>query len=212
MSNVADDYFCLLLDEHTGRSRLAPRVAGVGLGTALLTELVIAGHAVVTPAGQIEALDVQRPADPLAREIHELLLARPQHRDPGIWISYLARDAFDRVGTRLAQLGLVVPVRKRRLTVTRTVYQPANLTGVAWPGIRLAQQLSGGAEVTLADLTCTGLAVATGLVNQVLWDPDLHAAARADLPRALAMLPPPITQLLSRTETAVADAVLANRT
>jgi hypothetical protein len=212
VSNLADDYFCLVLDEHSGWPRLAPRVAAVGLASGLLGELVVAGHAVMTESGEIEALDVQRPADPLAREVHELLLARPQHRDPGIWISYLARDAFDRVGIRLAQHGLVAPVRKRRLTGARTVYQPANLSSIAWPGIRIAQQLSGGAEITLNDLTCAGLAVATGLINQILWDPELHAPARAALPAALALLPPPVTVLLSRTETAVADAVLTNRT
>jgi hypothetical protein len=212
VSNLADDYFCLVLDEHTGWPRLAPRVAAVGLASGLLGELVVAGHAVMTESGEIQALDVQRPADPLAREVHELLLARPQHRDPGIWISYLARDAFDRVGIRLAQLDLVTAVRKRRLTGARTVYQPTNLSTIAWPGIRIAQQLSGGAEITLNDLACTGLAVATGLIGQLLWDPELHAPARAALPAALALLPPPVTLLLSRTETAVADAVLTNRT
>lgn len=212
MSNLADDFFCLVLDEHTGWPQLTPRVAGIGLGSALLAELVIAGYVVMTEANEIQALDVQRPPDPLARQVHELLLTRPQHRDPGTWISYLARDAFDRIGTRLTRLGLVTPVRKRRLTGTRTIYQPVDLSTVAWPSIRIAQELSGEAEVTLAGLTCAGLAVATELVNQVLWDPELHRAAKAGLPAALALLPPPVTALLACTETAVADAVLAQRT
>jgi hypothetical protein len=212
MTSLADDFFCLALDEHSGKPRLAPRVTAVGLACALLAELVIAGHAVMTDSGELHALDVQRPSDSLAREIHELLLARPQHRDPRIWIAYLARDAFDRVGVRLAEQGLVTPVRKKRLTGTRTVYQPTNLSATAWPGIRIAQQLSGGAEITLHDLTCAGLAAAIGLIGEVLWDPELHAPARAALPAALALLPPPVTSLLARTEIAVAEAVLTNRT
>jgi hypothetical protein len=212
VSNLADDFFCLVLDEHSGWPRIAPRVAGVGLGSALLAELVIAGHAVMTDINELQALDVQRPQDELTREVHELLLARPQHRDPGIWISYLARDAFDRVGMRMARLGFVTPVRKRRLTGSRTVYQPVDLSTIAWPSIRVAQVLSGGAEVTLADLTCAGLAVATEIINQVLWDPELHLAARTGLSAALSLLPPPVTALLARTETAVADAVLTSRT
>lgn len=211
MTNLADDYFCLLLDEHAGTAKLAPRVAGVGLASALLAELVIPGYAVVDET-TIVALDVQRPEDPLTRQVHELLLARPQHRDPGIWISFLARESFTEVGERLARQGVVTPTRKRRLTGTRTVYQPVDLSGVAWPGIRIAQQLSGDTELTLSDLTCAGLAVATGLINQVLWDPELHAPARANLPAALALLPQPVATLLARTETAVADAVLTNRT
>lgn len=211
MTNLADDYFCLVLDEHAGKPKLAPRVTGVGLASALLAELVIAGYAVVQDS-DIQALDVQRPEDPLARHVHELLLSRPQHRDLGIWISFLARDAFTSVGGRLAAQGLVAPVQKRRLTGTRVLYQPMNHSAIAWPGIRIAQQLSGGAEITLSDLTCTGLAVATGLIGQVLWDPELHAPARENLPAALALLPPPVASLLARTETAVADAVLTNRT
>jgi hypothetical protein len=54
--------------------------------------------------------------------------------------------------------------------------------------------------------------VATGLINQVLWDPDVHAPARDGLPAALALLPSPVSTLLARTETVVADAVLTNRT
>jgi hypothetical protein len=212
MTNLADDFFCLALDEHSGKPRIAARVAAVGLASALLAELVVAGHAVMTESGELHALDVQRPSDALAREIHELLLARPQHRDPGIWIAYLARDSFDRVGVRLGGLGVVTTVQKRRLTGTRTTYQPTNLSQIAWPGIRIAQQLSGGADIPLTDLTCTGLAVATGLISHVLWDPQLHSAARAGLPAALAQLPPPVGALLARTESAVGDAVLTNRT
>lgn len=211
MTHLADDFFCLLLDEHAGTAKLTPRVAGVGLASALLAELVIPGYAVIDDTGVV-ALDVQRPDDPLTRQVHELLLTRPQHRDPGIWISFLAQESFQDVGNRLAQRGVVAPVRKRRLTGSRIVYQPVDLSTVAWPGIRIAQQLGGDAEVTLSDLTCAGLAVATGLINQVLWDPEMHATARAQLPAALALLPQPITALLARAETAVADAVLTNRT
>lgn len=212
MSNLADDFFCLALDEHTGWPRLAPRVASVGLAAALLAELIIPGHAVMTESGEIHALDVQRPSDLLTKEVHELLLGRPQHRDSGVWISYLARDGFDRVGSRLTRLGLVTAVRKRRLTGSRTVYEPVNPSAVAWPGIRLAQQLCGDAELTLPDLTCAGLSAATGLINHVLWDPEMHGPARAGLSGALALLPPPVTVLIGRTEAAVGDAVLTNRT
>jgi hypothetical protein len=212
VTNLADDFFCLMLDEHSGKPRIAPRVAGVGLGAGLLAEVVISGHCVMTEAGEIQALNVQRPDDALSREVHELLLNRPHHRDPGIWISYLARDSFARVGDRLAEQGAVSRVRRRGMTGVRVTYQPTNLTTVAWPAIRIAQELTGGAEITLTDLTCAGLAVATGLINNVLWDSGLHQTANAALPAALTLLPPPVTTLLARAETAVADAVLTNRT
>lgn len=211
MSNLADDFYCLTLDEHTGMSRLAPRVTGVGLASAILAELLIAGH-VVIEGGEIMALHVQPPQDELAGNVHTLMLNRPQHRDPGVWIGFLARDAFIEIGNRLVRRGVLTAIRKRRLTGSRIVYEPLDRSSLAWPGIRIAQSLVPADQITLNDLTCVGLAVATGLINRVLWDPELHAAARASLPAALARLPPPVAELLARTETAVGEAVLTNRT
>lgn len=209
-TNLADDFFCMALDEHSGLPRLAPRVTGVGLASAILAELVVGGYATVR-AGEIEPLRVQPPADQLARDVHELLHNRPQHRDVAIWIGFLARDAFTEIGNRMTRNGMVTPVRKRRLTGTRMVYEPVDRSVAAWPAIRLAQHLADPAQITLDDLTCAGLAVATGLIDHVLWDAQLHGEARAGLPAALKRLPPPVSELLSRTESLVADAVLTNR-
>ncbi len=210
MTNIADDFFCIVLDEHTGWPRAAPKVASVGLASGLLAELVVAGYAVIDENG-IHARNVQPPDEPLARQVHEILLGRPQHRDIGIWLSYLAQDAFDDIGERLTAQGVVAPVRKRRLTGSRTVYMPQDLNAFAWPGVRIAGDLTRADAITLADLTCVGIAAATGSVNFLLWDEDLHVSARAAVPSALARLPQPVITLLARTETAVADAVLTSR-
>jgi hypothetical protein len=210
VSSLADDFFCLTLDERSGTSRLASRVTGVGLSSAILAELVVGGY-VTVESGEMRALRVQPPSDRLAGDLHGLMLSKPHHRDPTIWIGFLARDAFVEIGNRLARKGVVTPVRRRRLAGVRTVFEPVDHSTIAWPAIRIARNLTDSDRITLEDLTCAGLAVATGLINRLLWDPVQHASARLTLPAALTRLPPPVVELLAHTETAVGEAILSGR-
>jgi hypothetical protein len=195
----------------------------MGLAGALLTELVLSGRAEVTETGQISPLNVQPPDEEVLSSIFRQMWEHPDERDLTTWIKYLARSTYDEVAARLladgvvtqAQAGGVVAGFKRMMGSGREiVYVPENGPQLAWPAVRVGNMLRGdpSAVLNLSDLVCAGLAVATGIIDHILWDPDLHAPARHNLPNLLAQIPPALAMILARTESAVGDAVLTNRT
>jgi len=220
---IAGDFWCIAFDEHRLRPRVPDQVAGMGLAGALVCELLVSGHAEVTSEGELHPLNVQPPAEAVARSVFESLWAHPDERDLAIWIKYLALTSFDDVARRLVLAdvvragrpgGLMAGLRRAVGSGREVMYEATNGSKLAWPAVRVGNMLRGTPEamLNLPDLLCAGLAVATGLLDHVLWDPDLHAQARRNLPSLLTQIPPASAMVLARTESAVGDAVLTNRT
>jgi hypothetical protein len=220
---IAGDFWCIAFDERRLRPRLPRHVTGLSLAGALLTELVIHGRAEVTGAGEIYPLNVQPPSDRVLDALFRQLWEHRDEQDLSTWIRYLALTAYDDVATRLVAEGIVGQAKAggmvagfKRLMGSegQPVYIPESGPQLAWPAVRVANMLRGdpGEAVNVKDLVCSGLAVATGLIDHILWDPDMHAPARQALPRLLAQIPPALAMILARTESAVGDAVLTNRT
>lgn len=208
---VADEFFRIAHRDRSGRARLHPRAAGLGLAAGLLAELVLFDRIEVRDGGAVVVVRYDPPPDAVAHTTLDHLVAQPQHRDVRTWLAFLEHDAVDTVGGRLTRAGQVRPVAHRRLWSSRTVYVPVDLNQAAWPEVRLARVLTASDRLDEPDAVLAGLVAATGLLRHVLWEPATHDAGLSNLTRVVARLRPSLRHLVAFTEAAVGDAVLAPR-
>ena len=207
---LADDYFCIAVDEHSGRPRASPRVAGFGLAAALLAELVLSGRLAIQ-ADQVRAISVGPASDALSGWVHGQMVAHPQHHTLQTWLEFLGPRALDAVARRLAGKQIVQVVAQRRRLRHEEVYPALDHTAFVVPGIRIANRLSAAEPLEPRDMMCLALCAATGLVKHVLWDPQQHRDALASVPAVVARLPGPLNSLRQQLEVVVGTAVWANR-
>jgi hypothetical protein len=217
MSRIADDVFLMLLDDRSGEPRAARRIAGLTVAAGMLGELLTSSCLSITTDGEIELLDAGWPPhDELEAEVYKVIHESNSH-PLRTWLDYLALDAWDRVGQRLAHDEVVQVVVRRRLMSKRIGYVPTDSSAALVPVVRIACRFTGevaGEELKLPDVISIGLIAVAGLLDQVWWDEGLHTRARAALPEVLSRLPldHPVTQLFAVTESAVAEAVLTSTT
>ena len=210
---LADQYFLIAHEDRTGRSRLHPRATGLGLAGALIGELILEGRVGVAD-GDLIILDRHPPTDALAHDILDLLIAQSRHRDVRTWLAFLSQDAAARVGERLMRLGAVVPVVRRRMLSTQTLYMPTRAeqpNAAAWAPARLANLLVRGIEMSVSDRLLVGLIAATGLTRHVLYDFEMHRQAFQTLPNAVESLPSDLRELVEITEASVGSVLTVGR-
>ena len=210
---LADQYFLIAHEDRTGRSRLHPRATGLGLGAALIGELILEGRVGIAD-GDLIILDRHPPADALAHDILDLLVAQSRHRDVRTWLAFLSQDSAARVGERLMRLGAVEPVTRRRMLSTQTLYMPNSAeqrNAAAWAPARLANLLVRGIEMSVSDRLLVGLIAATGLTRHVLYDFEMHRQAFQTLPNAVESLPSDLRELVEITEASVGSVLTVGR-
>jgi hypothetical protein len=209
---LADEYFFIAHDHHSGRSFLAPPVVALGLSAALLAELMFSEHVSFTPDGLITLYATEPPRDALSREIVSLLERRPHERDVSTWLQFLAAEATTDVGERLVAQGSAQRSSVGRLGRRQTVFLPVNVNSAAWPSIRLARQLTEAEPMEWTDAALAALVAKTGLMDQVLWDPEGERRARGTESLATMMTAlsefPELHVLVKRTEVAVAEVMM----
>ncbi len=207
---LADELFLLAHDEVSGKARLHPRVTGIGLGGALLAELVLAGRIDLQPtpeasSGAVVLMDPRPVDDELGSAVLEQIVAVGRPRPGTGWLKHLGQTATRNVGARVAAAGLVTPVRSR-LSRREVRWAPVDMSTAAWPATRLRMLLSRQDDLTMPDTTLAGFAIVCGLGQRILW--DTQASARLYLDYLVARLPDPLRLLLAQTERSVGDAVM----
>jgi hypothetical protein len=210
---LADQYFLIAHEDRTGRSRLHPRATGLGLAAALIGELILEGRVGIAD-GDLVILDRHPPADALAHDILDLLVAQSRHRDVRTWLAFLSQDSAARVGERLMRLGAVEPVVRRRMLSTQTLYMPNSAeqrNAAAWAPARLANLLVRGIEMSVSDRILVGIIAATGLTRHVLYDFEMHRQAFQTLPNAVESLPSDLRELVEYTEASVGSVLTVGR-
>jgi Golgi phosphoprotein 3 (GPP34) len=208
---LADELFCVAHDDRTGRSRLHPRVLGLGLAAGLLGELVLFGRVDIADGGGIKVLDREPPADALAHSTLSMVMAQPQHRDVRTWLAFLAETSVESVAQRLVLAGLWQREERRRLGRARVSYLPTDTNAVFWRSMRLGRLLSSVEEIGQPDAMLAGLVAVTGLVDAVLWPQEDREPGLSRITDEVKRLSWPLYHLLAFTEAAVGDAVLAPR-
>jgi hypothetical protein len=202
---LADDLYLIAHNDRTGRPRLQPRAAGLGLASALLAELLVAGRLTIR-ADRVAAAAGPEPRDPLGRRLLDLVAGEPEPHSAVDWIGFLARTAVEDVASRLGEAGYLAwhPVPWRR----GGRWVPTDSSCAFTPVIRAAGALAPGRPLTVAGATLTALADACGLGGLVIG----HAADGARSPEEAAVfLSPPLQYLIAQTRAAVDGALLAHR-
>jgi len=210
---VAGDLYFVLHEERTGVRQAPERVAGILVATALIGELVLSGHLVLTPDAGLDAhRSARAPLESLGRDLVQAVGDPRQDRALSGWLAFLALDAVHDVQRRLLRAGILIAVSRRRLGTRRTQLLAVDSTTAAWPGIRLARQLSGREQVTLPDALLIALVQVSGLMGRVLWDPADQRHGHDHVRAVCQALPPPLALLVAHADTAVADQVLTGVT
>ncbi|BCJ67750.1 GOLPH3/VPS74 family protein [Polymorphospora rubra] len=205
---LADEFFLIAHDDATGKPRLNPGTAGIGLAAALLGELLLFGR-ITLDSAELTIVDRRPPPDALAHTVLDQLAGEAQHRQIRLWIDFLRYGAAESVGERLARSGAVRRHEYRRMLRTTTAYLPVDINAAAWPGTRLRALVDRDEPADQPDLTLLGLVGATNLTREVLWHGRSEAQRRID--QLLTNLAPPLRELVAHTEAAVGAAVLSHR-
>ncbi len=207
---LADELFLSALDPVKGKCLLTPGTFGIGVGAALLAELVLWRRLDVLD-GKLAVLDDRPTGEPASTAVLEQLLREGHHRAVRDWIAFLATGiACDLVERRLARSGLVQRQEKRSLLGTKVAFVPADLMTAAWPATRICTCLARRELVAVPDLALAGLIFAIGLDQHVFVTMDTRD--RTELfDQIRRRLPGMLHELVAHTEAAVGDAVMARR-
>jgi hypothetical protein len=207
---LADDLFLAAHDTSRGKSLLSPATLGLGLGAALLGELIL-WRRIDLKDGLLTVVDDRPTADPATTTVLDQLMKEAQHRLVRDWIAFLATGiAIDLVARRLARTGLVQRQEKRGLLGTKVSFVPVSSSTAGWPGSRVRTMVGRGEHLDLPDLVLSGLILATGLDQHVFV--TLDARDRGLLFDQLRRrLPAMLQELVGHAEAAVGDAVMARR-
>ncbi len=201
---LADDLFRLMHKERDGALQLHEDVAGLVLAAALLGELVLGGHLMITADYAVTVPTRPAPYEPLAHEVLDIVTCE-SHPAP-TWLLFLATTAYDRVAGRMVREGHVEQVAARRLfSRNRTGYRPADGNNAAWPWARLLNRLQRQEPLDNTDRLLGGLLLACDWHRTVLRTADLNVTL--SLRHELQQAPEPVQLLAALTENAVGSAV-----
>lgn len=204
---IAVDWFWLSHDDQSGKALLSPVHTGLGLGAALLAELLITNHVTIKDE-LIVATARKPPPDVLAHQVFSLVLGEPQPLPVRMWLSYLSRTARDDVGQHLERAALV---RSKRSRLRRTIrWVPVDVNEAGRPESRLYELLDGNRGWTVNDAILGGLAEVTGLLGGVLETSEARTA-HDSIQIVTGRLHPMMRRLLIDTRAAVSAAVLSER-
>ena len=202
---LADEFFLLAHDDMSGKPRLHPRVAGIGLASALLGELILFGR-IRIHGGDLVVLERRPVDDGLTNRVFVTIAGR--HPQPlSTWLAMLAETAHDDVAARLAADGVVSRVSSR-WPGRGDRWVPADMSTAAWPAARLRMVLTHDEAPSVPDVALAGLALSCGLASYLLW--DTGPQVRDHLDRLLSDLGP-VRDLLARAAAAVGNAVMSRR-
>jgi hypothetical protein len=209
---LAEAFFLVAHDDTSGRPRLHSRAVGLGLGSALLAELLLSGH-VTWSDGRVLAHRMARqrpPGDVLLHMVMDRIVAE-QAQPLRTWLAALAADAVDQVAVHLTRSGVIRVVGSGRWR--RPVrYLPVDSHIAAGPQVRLNWLLIHRQTMTWSDVALAGLCQATGLLPDLVWV-DHRAQALAYMTEHIAharQALPALVELLEHTDAAVGDAVLTH--
>ncbi|WP_306215221.1 GOLPH3/VPS74 family protein [Actinoplanes sp. RD1] len=206
---LADDLFLAAHDSVHGRCLLSPAILGLGLGGAVLAELVL-GQRLDVRGDHLALLD-DRPTGDVASAAVLGHIIRDADRGVRDWIAYLGGGiAPDLVGRRLARTGQVRRLARRSFFGTKLITEPVDSVASGRPGTRVRVAAERREPLPRTDLTLAGLIFATGLDQYAL--ATVGTAGRKHLLDLLRRrLPEPLQRLLGHAEAAVGEAVLARR-
>lgn len=195
----ADDLYLAAHDGIGGRALLTPDVLAVGLGAALLGELVF-WRRVRMSGDSLEVIDRQPTADLATSRVLERLVAMPGPHGLPQWIAYLPTIGLvtDLVEQRLTAGGSLRRETKRRLLSSTSSLVFTDPREPGEPAERIRTALSYNEPLDVSDLMLAGMILATGLDESVLATCNPRDRARLS-DQFRRHLPEPLHHLVAHT-------------
>ncbi|SDT28582.1 GPP34 family phosphoprotein [Actinoplanes derwentensis] len=204
----ADDLYLAAHDGIGGRALLAPAVLAIGLGAALLGELLF-WRRVRMSGDTLQVIDEQPTADLATSRLLERLVAMPGPHGLHQWIVYLPATGLvtDLIEQRLTTGGALRRETRRRLLGSTSSLVFTDPRGPGEPAARIRTALSYNQPLDVADLMLAGMILATGLDEFVLATCNPRDRARLS-DQFRRNLPEPLHHLIAQTrDVAVHSAV-----
>ena len=203
---LADDLYLIAHAADSGKAELPEGLLGISAATALLTELVVVGAAVVED-GWTAPGPSGPPPDRLAEAIHQQLLTQHGGGVPiAEWIGSNRRRVTDLIADRLVRGGYAERELSRRLGRSSQRIIPTAAADSFMRTQRLGSYLRNRLEVTEYDVYLAGLVVS---VDGGAAHLELREGDEAHLNDLIGLLRPVLQHLLAHTGSAI-DAYLRN--
>jgi len=204
-ARVADDLFLVAHRDRDGKPLLPARVMGLAVAGGLLAELALLQRVDIRDRGLVAISDAPL-AEHVAQSLLTQLLAQPQPLPVADWLAYLAPDAPNAVGHRLARAGVVRADKKRRAWR----FVPTDAADAFFRAGRLAVMLDNAKTFSMPHKVLLGLVQASGLTGQLpCVDPGESRRLIAATVQSLAW---PLSGLVAEVTAAVDKAVITGRT
>jgi hypothetical protein len=204
--SLADDLHFVMHDDVTGRPRLHPRLASLGLAGAVIGELMLAERVTIEPTSGQDRLYVtskEATGDPLTQSVLDTVIAEPQH-PVATWLLFFSRTIHADITARMIAAKLLSPPARHLLKQPPAV--PVDANTAAWPLARLNLAVRQRKPPEIRDCVLYGLFVATGGAQRTLWEHDPSFVTAT-----IATLPAPLRRLIVQTEVVVGQAVISRR-
>lgn len=209
-------YDALLITSHNDfyKPAVAPRVIGLGLGAALIAELVISGHLDVWTREGSKLVRSDRgappPSDSLGLWLVELVRAEPANLAVPEWLEYLALvDIYAKTAEHMAVAGLMVRTQRRTRWRQRTqvAYEASDALTAQAPLARMRRYLTAlDTRMSLVDTFLLALTEAVGLSKSLYLQTPARAREYAEA--HVRALPAPLQTVRGHLAAAVAATAL----
>jgi len=206
---LGDELYLVAHDDVTGRPRLHPRAAALGVAAGLLAELMLGGQLTAGPDATLAAAaDAPAPGDALAARVLARVAAEREPLGIRDWLAFLARTAGTDVASRLAQAGYLEAV-PARWPLGRDRWIPVDQSRAFAAVVRARSALDPARPLAVPAAALAGLADAAGLRPLLL---QYAPAPARDPGEVTAVLPPGLRDLITHARAAADSALLAGRT
>lgn len=189
----------------------APRVTGLGIGAALLAELVLSEHVIIWAAKGVDRVCFDErfrpPGDSLTLWLVEHVRAERDSLTVRDWLEFLtATDVYTKTAEHMTMVGLMVrnEYRSRWRHRVEVVYEPTDALIANATFSRLRRHLStSDTGISTEDAFLLALAEAVGLAKPLYSQVPSGARTYADKQRKA--LPAPLRAILAHLAASVAD-------
>lgn len=198
---LAEEFFLIAHDDHTGRGLLDADVLAVGLAGAVLAGLVLAGRVTVLD-GKVALMDERPAGDPIGDPLIAALRQEGEQRTVRAWIDELRDGLTATVAEDLEARGVIRPVVARQPVHRRprVRYPAVAPVRAVRPRVRLGHALGRAVRVDARTALLAAIVRATGLAG---WFIDVYGPpVRGQLARISANLPPSLRTLITAVERA----------
>lgn len=206
---LANEFFLISHDHHTGKPVMRRDLLGAGLVAALLAELIIDGRLAMDD-GRVTVLDCSNHDNQATDFMVTSIAAQPATYPVRTWTENLDDTAYELTARRLIECGTVRRVRPRRLIGPRRDLFPTALSTPVESLLRLTAAIKNPAGADLHGAVSVVLIATVGATHVLVTNLD-RERVQASVAELANGLPADLKELVAGFEAAVAARLLSMR-